>query len=75
MQLEILKREKQSKSEIKKIRREGNIPGVIYNTSKENENIFINGREFDAILRGIKEDRLSTTIFTSKRYLHGNRPT
>jgi len=51
------------KSEANRIRREGNILGVIYGQGKENENIWIKGDEIQAILRSMKSGLLATTVF------------
>lgn len=64
MKLKILSRESQKKSETKKIRREGNIPAVIYVRGKPTDAIAISGPEFNAVLRTMQPGRLSTTKFT-----------
>lgn len=64
MKLKFFKRDDQKKSETKKIRREGNIPAVIYLQGNETANITIGGSEFSSIIRDVLPGRLSTTIFT-----------
>ena len=64
MKLKVLKRELLKKSESKKIRREGNIPAVIYSEGKESQSIIVDGLEFSSLLRSVVPGRLSTTILT-----------
>lgn len=63
MKLTVQERKNLAKSETNKIRREGNIPAVLYGKGKENRNIVLNGEELRAVLRGLKSGLLSTTIF------------
>ncbi len=63
MKLTVHERKSMKKGETNKIRREGNIPGVLYGKGKANRNIVINGEELRAILRDLKSGLLSTTIF------------
>ena len=67
MELTVFKRDGVKKSQTGKIRRESNIPGVIYLSGKSNENIYIQLAEFETHLRKIKPGRLATTIFTLKK--------
>lgn len=64
MKLTVIKRSGARKSDAKKIRRESNIPAVLYSAGKACELIEINGNEFKTALREIKTGRLSTTKFT-----------
>lgn len=64
MKLRVNKRSAERKSEAKKIRREGQIPAVIYVKEKASEPITVENAEFGAALRSIIPGRLSTTIFT-----------
>lgn len=66
MKLTIFKREGKAKSELKKIRYDGDIPAIIYQKRAPSLDIFIKGAEFDALLRGLNKGRLSTTILTLK---------
>jgi large subunit ribosomal protein L25 len=66
MELTISKREKKNKSDINKIRREGNIPAVLYAPGKNSENVVVKGEEFLAVLRSIKPGHLATKTFTLK---------
>lgn len=63
MKLKFFERKNLAKSETNRIRREGNIPGVIYGQGAENRNITILGDELKAILRNMKSGLLATTIF------------
>jgi len=64
MKLKVFKRELLKKSESNKIRREGNIPAILYNRGKSNDAIVVDGSEFNKLLRSVQPGRLSTTIFT-----------
>lgn len=64
MRLNILKRSGSKHSENNQIRREGNIPAVVYSAGSDNEKISINGAEFAEVLRKIVSGRLATTKFT-----------
>lgn len=59
----MFKRAAGKKSEVKKIRREGNIPGILYGYKQEVQNIYIKNEELQAIFRGLKAGLLPTTIF------------
>jgi len=64
MKLTVQQRADQKKSETKKIRREGNIPAILYSAGKNPEAIIVNGPEFGAALRTMKPGRLPTTVFS-----------
>ena len=64
MKLTITKREGKNKSAVKQIRRDGNVPAILYSAGKPCENIVVNGTEFSTVLREMKPGRLSTTIFS-----------
>jgi large subunit ribosomal protein L25 len=57
-------RTSQKKSTIKQIRREGNIPAVLYGPNKEAHSIWVDGTAFSAILRNMKTGHLPTTRFS-----------
>ncbi|MBF8262700.1 MAG: rplY [Parachlamydiales bacterium] len=63
MKLTLTKRTSATKSAIKTIRREGNIPAVIYGLGQAVEKITIKGEEFRAILRNLPQGQLATTVF------------
>lgn len=64
MKLQTIKRTGDSKSEVKKLRREGFIPAVLYMKGKGGETLAIKANEYQSYLRGIKSGHLPTTIFT-----------
>lgn len=66
MQLKVFKREQAKKSESNRIRREGNIPAIVYVRGKPTESVIIDGVEFSTFLRTVKPGRLSTSIFVLK---------
>jgi len=63
MKLKALQREKNSKCDVKRIRREGKVPAILYSNGKDAESILIDKVAFDTVLREIKQGCLSTTIF------------
>lgn len=63
MKLKLFKRDS-AKSEVKRLRREGKIPAVVYTQGSAGENIAIETSEFSAFLRKVQPGRLSTSIFT-----------
>ncbi len=63
MKLTIQARESKSKSEINRIRREGNVPAVIYDKKGTSRAITIMGDEFSAHLRGLEKGCLATQFF------------
>lgn len=64
MKLKSFKRDAVSKSESKRLRREGRIPAVVYRQGLVGESIAIETSEFSSFLRKVQPGRLSTTIFT-----------
>jgi large subunit ribosomal protein L25 len=54
------------KSDTKQIRREGKIPAILYSAGHPNQQLTLDGAEFSAILRGMKQGHLGTTIFHLK---------
>lgn len=64
MKLTITPRTGDKKSDVKKIRREGNIPAILYSPKGKQERLIVNGDEFNAVLREMKPGHLPTTIFT-----------
>lgn len=63
MKLSMTKREDKTKGDIKKVRREGNIPGIVYSHNRPTENIVLKGEEFGTALRQMVPGRLPTTVF------------
>jgi large subunit ribosomal protein L25 len=64
MKLQVFKRASLKKSETNKIRREGDIPAIVYVRGKSTDAIGVKGGEFTSMLRTLQPGRLSTTIFT-----------
>jgi len=64
MKLKMYARNTKTKSELTKVRQQGDIPAVIYATGRKNQNIAVHGADLQAILRSIGEGQLSTTRFT-----------
>lgn len=64
MKLAVKQRLGEKKKEIKDIRREGNIPAVIYSSKGQTEKLIVSGVEFKTVLRGMKPGQLPTTIFS-----------
>jgi large subunit ribosomal protein L25 len=65
-EIDVVPREKGTKGKVKNLRRLGDIPAVLYVPSKESENIAVNGEQFRAILRNMKNGHLATTVFLVK---------
>lgn len=63
MKLSVFKRATGKKGEIKQIRREGNVIGVLYGNNQKGQPIYLRGEEFQAILRNMRPGLLSTTVF------------
>ncbi len=63
MKLTIFSRQDNKRSATQKIRRDGNIPAILYGQGRPNEMISVQGDEFRAILRNLKSGLLATTIF------------
>jgi large subunit ribosomal protein L25 len=64
MQLNVFKRTLSTKGEVKKIRREGDIPAIIYVKGEGTQPLFVRGTEFETILRSIPSGHLPTTVFS-----------
>jgi large subunit ribosomal protein L25 len=62
MKLSITKRTHVRKSDTLNVRREGNVPAILYSAGQEPVEVVISGPELQALLRNIKPGRLSTTI-------------
>ena len=63
MKLAIFERKTLKKGETKRIRREGGIPALLYGASKAVRHIYVQGAEFQALLRHIPAGTLATTVF------------
>lgn len=64
MKLTVKSRSGEKKSDLKQIRRAGNIPAVIYASNRQPEKLELVGTEFAAHLREMPSGQLPTTIFT-----------
>lgn len=63
MKLKIVKRASANKSQLKKLRREGFIPAILYDKEKSGKTIAINANEFNSYLRSVQSGHLPTTVF------------
>lgn len=64
MKLAVKERVGEKKKDLKEIRREGNIPAIIYSSKGQTETLIVDGAEFATILRDMKPGQLPTTVFT-----------
>lgn len=63
MKLTIHPREKAGKGALNRIRREGNIPAVIYSKGSESKNAIVDGVQLKSLMRTVKQGCLPTTVF------------
>jgi large subunit ribosomal protein L25 len=63
MKLNVSKRAGENKSELTKLRYEGDIPAVVYKPGQPSEKVTVKGSDFAAVIRGLKKGYLPTTIF------------
>jgi large subunit ribosomal protein L25 len=63
MKLNMIKRVNEKKGDIKVLRRQGQIPSILYSQTRPTESICVNSTEFGACLRQIPQGRLATTVF------------
>ncbi len=63
MKLNVMKRTAGKKGEVNAMRREGNVPGVLYGAGIEVQVIGLKGSELQAAMRGVKTGTLATTLF------------
>lgn len=63
MKLSVHKRTAGKKGETKKLRREGQVPAVLYGHNEQGSAVHVNKDEVQAILRNLKPGLLSTTVF------------
>ena len=64
MKLAVKQRVSEKKKDVKDIRREGNIPAIIYSSKSQAEKLIVEGPAFKTVLREMKPGQLPTTIFT-----------
>lgn len=63
MKLAVKQRVGEKKKDIKEIRREGNIPAIIYSSKNQPEKLIVDGSDFKTILREMQPGQLPTTVF------------
>lgn len=63
MKLTVSKRAGEKKSELTKLRHQGDIPAAVYSKGKPCEKITVKGAEFSAVIRGLPKGYLPTTVF------------
>jgi large subunit ribosomal protein L25 len=64
MKLHTVKRTADKKNEVRRLRREGFIPAVLYVKGQPGQSLAVKADEFNAYLRQIKPGHLPTTIFS-----------
>ncbi|MCC5831893.1 MAG: 50S ribosomal protein L25/general stress protein Ctc [Chlamydiales bacterium] len=64
MELTVSGRQPGKKSEIKKIRREGHIPAILYSKGEKGREIVVDGNAFLKVLNQIEKGTLSSVVFT-----------
>lgn len=64
MNLTAKKRAGESKGAVKQARRDGKIPAIFYAAGKPGVAVEVDRSEFEAAMRTIKKNHLSTTVFT-----------
>ncbi len=63
MKLNVTSRTAAKKGESKKLRRQGQVPAVIYSKTGSSEPIAIDTKEFNTLLRKVQQGHLATTVF------------
>ncbi len=63
MKLAVHTRSKGTKGDVNKLRREGNVPGILYGANEPGIPVHVKADEIHAILRNMKPGLLSTTVF------------
>ncbi len=64
MKLAVKARVGEKKKDIKEVRRDGNIPAVIYSSKSQADKLIVDGAEFKTVLRQMKPGQLPTKVFT-----------
>lgn len=67
MKLTVIERVGHKKSDVKEVRRKGDIPAILYSAGAECENVTISGPEFSTVLREMQPGMLPTTVFEMKK--------
>lgn len=63
MKLTVHKREGASKGSLRFIRRDGNIPAILYSEGKQGTPIAVDGKQLRAAIREMEKGHLPTTVF------------
>lgn len=63
MSLAVFPRDNAKKSDVKKLRRTGQVPAVLYGLDKTNKNVTVPLDQLQAILRQVRPGLLATTVF------------
>ena len=63
MKLTVSKRAGEKKSELTKLRHQGDIPAAVYSKGRPCEKFIVNGAEFAAVIRKLPKGYLPTTVF------------
>ncbi|MCB1082364.1 MAG: 50S ribosomal protein L25/general stress protein Ctc [Chlamydiia bacterium] len=63
MKLAVSKRAGETKSELTKLRHQGDIPAAVYSKGEPCEKVTLKGAEFDAAVRKLPKGYLPTTVF------------
>ena len=63
MKLKVAKRTSGKKSELNRIRHEGNIPATLYGGGQKSQDVEVDGVDFATALRTMEKGRLPTTVF------------
>lgn len=63
MSLAVFPRDNAKKSDVKKLRRSGQVPAVLYGLDKTNKNVAVPLDQLQAILRQVRPGMLATTVF------------
>jgi large subunit ribosomal protein L25 len=66
MSLAVFPRENAKKSDVKKLRREGQVPANLYGLDKANKNVYVPLDQLQALLRQVRPGLLATTVFQLK---------
>jgi large subunit ribosomal protein L25 len=63
MKLKTFERANKAKNDVKRVRREGGIPAVLYNKGQQGRSIYVDTAEFVSVLSHLKPGYLATTVF------------
>ncbi|HSX14275.1 MAG TPA: 50S ribosomal protein L25/general stress protein Ctc [Chlamydiales bacterium] len=63
MSLAVFPRDNAKKSDVKKLRRTGQVPAVLYGLDQSNKNVYVQLDQLQALLRQVRPGLLATTVF------------